>query len=163
MTISGFLSEELVRVSRGSFVGCFDNSTENYIWVHFYVFSRPSIMTEQWVHLVSKVVVMKSQMERANREQNLGDCWVGSHVTGVLIQQFISNRGPEWKHLSDSFVPAVWRVWKGDWQDLGSPKEAVYIGQEGLKAFYGGCTCSITGAAVCRHSVCFGHSIPHFS
>lgn len=72
MTISGFLSAELVR----GFVGCFDNSTENYIWVHFYVFSRPSIMTERGVSFVSKVAVMKSQMERerAKREQNLGDC-----------------------------------------------------------------------------------------
>lgn len=48
-------------------MGCFDNSTENYIGVHFYVFSRPSIMTERQVHFVSKVAVMKSQMERESK------------------------------------------------------------------------------------------------
>lgn len=71
MTISGFVSAELVRVGRGGFVGCFDNSTENYIWVHFYVFSRPSIMTEWQVHFVSKVAVMKSQMERERESETL--------------------------------------------------------------------------------------------
>lgn len=113
------------------------------------------------VNVVSAAAVMKSPTERERQRPKkiLGDRGVGSTVTGVQIQQLVSNRGPEWKHLGDSFVPAVWRVWKGTDKTWVIQKGPLTLAKRAWKNFYGRGMCSITWGAACRHPFQFALAI----